>query len=391
MVDIINSSSEDSVCEGAIKVCHTLVSNPALAPLLTHSTEHCLFLTKGLMKWILEGHKNDLDVTLTMMMTLEVSTHLRSQPNRNRAMVAVIDHLLLPTARLVAVFQDDERELVQKLLKEMKSVVSVNLFQNELICMYSETLSILLSKETKAMLSSNVDNLLTLILSAVENELTEVTQCLLREFLSEFSVRFKSHGALHYQMVIVMCHMIDVSILNPKIPSIEKNSLAAQKLKPSNLDKGKQEALLYSILCAVESVSLDLMANVGGVNFSTFLESLGEMLMKTSFKSTHGYKCLQILLSVLPQFMSNLILKGLWDIYCYKNVHEIVASKDALYSTYDDLLCEVLEVCIRLRNIPKMFGKILFGLKENSANLENHQIIPNSLLVYEGKLLFPPR
>ncbi|XP_071515619.1 uncharacterized protein [Panulirus ornatus] len=391
VVDVINSGLEDIVREGAIKVCHTMVSNPTLAPLVTHSSEHCLFLTKGLIKWLLEGHKSDLDVTLTLMMTVEVSSHLRSQPKRNWAMTAVIDHLLLLAARLVVVFLDDDRELVQKLLKEVKMVISTNLFQNELIAMYRDTLSTLLSEETKAVLSSEVDKLLVLILSAIENELVEVSQCLLKEFLNEFLLRFKGHGALHYQIVIVLCHMLDVSIPSPKIPCIEKNSLAAQKLKPSKLDKGKQEALLYSILYVVESSSLDLMANVSGVNFSTWLESLGEMLTSTSPESTHGYKCLRILLAVIPEFMSNCILIRLCDICCYNNVHDIAASKDALYSAYDDLLCEILEVFIKLRNITEMLGKIVFGLNENSASLDNQQIIPDSLLVYEGKLLFPPR
>ncbi|KAG7160257.1 uncharacterized protein LOC121876485 [Homarus americanus] len=391
LVDIINSSSEDSVREAAVKVCHTMMSNLVLAPLITHSHDHCIFLIKGLVNWLLEGHKSDFDVTLTMKMTQEIGTHLQSQPNRVQALVSVVDHLLIPCARLNAAFQDDKREIVQNLLKEVKLVVSMNLFNHELFSVYNGSLHTLFFEETKATLSTDVEKLLLSIRSAVEDEEVQVSQFLLAEFLTEFSIRMKNKHILHYEMLIVLCHMLDVSFPDFKMPSIEKNSLAAQNLKPTKLDKGKQEALLFSILRAVESCSWDFATKVKHVSLSIWLDSLGDMLAKSMPATVQGYKCLHILLIMLPQEMSNHIFKNLMNIYRYTKVSDMAPGMDALYSAYDDLLCETLEVCVKLRNLPKMLSRILIGLKEHKSSLENQKIIPESLLVYEGKLLLPPR
>nr|XP_045617905.1 uncharacterized protein LOC123770265 [Procambarus clarkii]XP_045617906.1 uncharacterized protein LOC123770265 [Procambarus clarkii]XP_045617907.1 uncharacterized protein LOC123770265 [Procambarus clarkii] len=390
LVDIINSSSEDSLREGAIELCHTLLSNPAVAPLVTHSAHHCLSLTKGLINWLIEGHKSDLDVTLTLMASLEVGTHLRIQPDRSSALLSVVDHLLLPHARLNVALKSDEREIVQKLLKEIKLLVFENILHYKLVNQFTTTLSNLFSEETKVSLDTVVEKLLMSIVSAIKTEV-EVSQYLLAEFITEFVVRIKNK-VLHYQMLIVACHMLDVPWPeSKKIPSLEKNSLIGQKLKPSCLAKEKQEALLYSVLSAAESTSIDLTVNVKGMSLKTWLENLGEVLMKTTPETTEGYLCHRTLLKMIPQFMSGLVMKNLWILYCYKKVPHVTRASKVLYAAYDDLLCDVLAVCVSLRNIDNTLRRILSGLREDTASLKNQQIIPDSLLVYEGQLLLPPR
>lgn len=389
LVDIINSSLEDTIRENAIIACHVLLSNPVLAPLITRSAEHCIFLTKGLIQWLVEGHQSDLDVTLTLMATLEAGAHLRIQRDVSNAFLSVIDHFLLPHARLNVVLKNNKREIVQKLLKKINSVVTENLFKSKLVNLFTQSLDVLLSEETKESLSTVVETLLVFVVSAVENESLEISQFLLTKFFSGFSAQFRSK-VLPYQMLIVLCHMLDVSLSRSEIPSLEKNSFAVQKLKSSNIDKEKQEALLFCILNAAESSSMDVTASVRGVSLKQWLENLGETLLKTAPLTPEGYHCLRTLLVMIPQAMSGLILKNLWNI-CFKKVPVMTQSMTALYSAYDDLLCDVLGVCVRMRHIPKTFSRILFGFKKDIAFLENQQIIPDTLLVYEGQLLLPPR
>lgn len=389
MVDVISGSSEDSTREAAVQVCYTMMSSTTLAPVITHSPAHCLSLTKSLIRWLLEGHKSHEEVTLTKMMLAEVGIHLRSQSDRNLAMASVIDNLLIPSARLVVYFEEDQRKVVQQLLMDMKELITRNLFHKELLPVYSNSLATVFSEETKEDLSSNLEKLLLTIISAFEKEPLEVTQYLLREFFQSFSYRFKNQEGLYFQMFLLFCHILNVSLPKTKVSSVLQNSLAAQKLKPLGLQKEKQEALLYSVLLAIDSASLDLTKSLQGITLGVWLENLGRHLVKDSPVSPYGYKCFHLLLAAVPQAISPIILKNIWCIYCYSD--NTTMSQDALYLSYDELLCKVLEVYIKRQNVPDLLGKLLSGWKHNSYKLENQMIIPDSLIIYEGKMVIPPQ
>lgn len=386
LVDVINSNSDTVLREKAVSVCHSLMSNPVLAPLVTHSLGHCLLLSKGLLTWVLEDHIDDLSVSIATVMILEVGTRLQSHLDRMRVMTNVTEHLLLPSARLAVSAKDDERKVMQELLKELKSLISTSLFHSELINYYNNAF-ILLFSEAKAVLTDDVVKFLQLIVSYIENEPVEVMQFLLGEIYLQFMTKFKAQKNLHCQMLVVLCHALGITVQNPKVPSIVENSFAAQKLRAFNIDAKKKEVLLYSLLCIIQDASLNIIKD-GDVDI--FLKGLGEILVMTAPVSCEGYKCLQVLLAVIPQFMSNLIMKSVWNIYCCKTPDNTALMGD-LYSAYDDLLCNVLEVCVRLRNLPKMFEKMLSAMKEKSSDLKNQEIIPEALHAHEERLIFPPR
>ena len=362
------------------------MSNPVLAPLVTHSHGHCLLLSKGLITWLLEGHTDDLSVAIATVMIREVGMRLQSQLDKMKVMTNVTEHLLLPSARLAVSLKDNEEEKVKELLKEMKSLIATSLFHSELVHYYNNAFTLLFS-ETKAVLTDEVIKFLQVIVSHIECEPVEVMQYLLGEIYFQFMMKFKAQKNLHCQMLVVLCHALGIAIKNPKVPSIIENSFAAQKLTVFDINAKKKEVLLHSLLCIIQDVSMNI-AKDGDVDI--LLKSVGETLVMTAPVTCEGYKCLQILLALIPQFMSNLIIKSVWNIYCCKTPDNIESVGD-LYSIYDDLLCKVLEVCVRLRNLPKMFEKMLSAMKEKSSELKNQDIIPESLHVQKERLIFPPR
>lgn len=388
---VINGNSEDIILEAAVQVCHTMMCDTTLAPLIVHSSKTLsLTLTESLARWLIAGHRSDLDIRLTKMMVGEVCIHLRNQLDRGSAMTAIVDHILVPSARLLVALENDEREIVQQFMKEMKELITSYLFNGKLHAVYVSSLTALYSEEAKQELPKCVKSLLLSLISAAENEPVEITRCLVSELLYNFSVLFKNQYRNYLKIVILVCHLLGLPVPNTTISSALENSHTAQELKPLCLQKEKQEVLLYSILKCVDSVWLDLAVELDGLTLAEWFKMLGQKLITTSLVSQHGYKCLHILLAANPQDTSALILKNLWSIYC-SDANTGLDADDAVYSAYDELLCELLEVCLKLHKLPQMLDSILSGLNGDSVNLENHLIIPASLLVFEGKMLLPPR
>ncbi|KAK8399199.1 hypothetical protein O3P69_003369 [Scylla paramamosain] len=386
LVDVINSSADTALREKAVIVCHCLMSNPVLAPLVTHSLSHCLLLCKGLIAWLLEGHLGDANVAVTSLLIGEVGTRLQSHLDKVKVMTSVTGHLLLSSARLAVSARADERKEMQDLLKELKSLLATSLFHSELVKNYSTAFTLIFS-ETKAILNDKIIEFLQVIVSYIESEPVEVMQFLLAQIFSLFMMKFKAHKIMHCQLLVVLCHALGITIQNPKVPSLVQNSFAAQKLRISYINGRKKEVLLYSLMCVLQDASLNITKD-GDIDL--VLKSVGETLVKAAPVCSAGYKCLQVLLALIPQFMSNLIMKNVWNIYCCKTPDNTAAVEE-LYSSYDDLLCGVLEVCVKLRNLPKMFEKMLSALKEKSAELKDHVIIPESLHAHQERLIFPPR
>lgn len=384
-MDVINIDSNTELRGKAVSVCHSLMTNPVLASLVTHSLGRCLLLSKGLIMWLLEGNTDDLSVTIATMMITEVATRLQAHVDKVNVMSNVSEHLLLPSAKLAVAMKGDDRKQIQELLKEIQSLITTSLFHGELINHYNSAFTLLFS-EAKAVLTDDFVNFLQLIVTYIESEPVEVSQCILGEVYRQFLVKFKAQTNLHCQMLIVLCHSLGITLQNPKLPSIVAKSFSAQKLRALNTSEEKKEVLLYSLLHVIQEASLNIPKDG---DMDILLKSLGELLVATSPVSVEGYKSLQALLILIPQFMSNLILKNMWNIYCCKTPNSSDA-KGELHATYDDLLCEVLVVCVRLRNMPKMFEKMLAALKDESANLKN-QTIPESLEAQEGRSVFPPR
>lgn len=385
LVDVININSNTELRGKAVSVCHSLMTNPVLAPLVTHSLGRCLLLSKGLITWLLEGNTDDLSVTSATMMITKVGARLQAHVDKVNVMSSVSEHLLLPSAKLAVAMKGDGRKQMQELLKEIQSLITTSLFHGELINHYNNAFTLLFS-EAKAVLTDDFVKFLQLIVTYIESEPVEVSQCILGEVYRQFLMKFKAQTNLHCQMLIVLCHSLGITLQNPKLPSIVAKSFSAQKLRALNTSEEKKEVLLYSLLHVIQEASLNIPKDG---DMDILLKSLGELLVATSPVSVEGYKSLQALLVLIPQFMSNLILKNMWNIYCCKTPNSSDA-KGELHAAYDDLLCEVLVVCVRLRNMPKMFEKMLAALKDESANLKN-QTIPESLEAQEGRSVFPPR
>lgn len=367
-------------------MCQCLTSNPVLAPLVTHSLSHCLLLSKGLIAWLLEGHSGDTSVAVTSVLIGEVVTRLQSHLDKVKVMTSITEHLLLPSARLAVIAKDDERKEMQDLLKEMKSLIATSLFHSEILKKYNSAFTLLFS-ETKAVLNDEIIGFLQTVVSYIESEPVEVMQFLLVQIFSLFIMRFKAQKTLNCQLLVVLCHALGITIQNPKVPSLVHNSFVAQKLRASDVDDKKKEVLLYHLLCTLRDSSLIIVKDE---DIDLLLKGVGETLVKAAPVSSAGYKCLQVLLAVCPLFMSNLITKNMWNIYCCKTPNNI-ATLGELYCSYDDLLCEILEVCVNLRNLHKMLEKMLSAVKEERAQLKDHEIIPESLHAHQEKLILPPR
>ncbi|XP_045129896.1 uncharacterized protein LOC123515415 isoform X2 [Portunus trituberculatus] len=386
LVDVINSSADTALREKAVMICHCLMSNPLLAPLVTHSLNHCLLLSKGLVAWLLEGHMGDANVAVAAMLIGEVGSRLQSHADKGKVMTSVTEHLLLPSARLAVSARDDERKEMQDLLKEMKLLIATSLFHTELLDNYKNAFMIIFS-ETKARVTHKIISLLQVIASYIESEPIEVMQHLLAETLYEFMMKFRTYKTLHCQLLVVLCHALGITINNPKVPSLVQDTFISQKLRPSVIDERKKEVLLHSLLCVIQNIPIHFVRD-GDIDL--LLKGVGEILVNAVPVSSAGYKCLQVLLAIVPTFMSNLIVQNVWDIYCCKSPDN-TASVGELYSSYEELLCKVLEVCVRLRNLPRMFEKMFSALKTKSEQLKDQEIIPESLHAHQERLIFPPR
>ncbi|KAK4310865.1 hypothetical protein Pmani_017598 [Petrolisthes manimaculis] len=392
LVDIINSRAEDTVLESALDVCGILLKNPALAPLITHSPAYCFLLCKGVIKWLLEGHTRDQDVVLATTLILEASTHIRSQSDKSVAMLLVLSHLFVPYYRLLAMYKDDERSPIQQLLKEIRDVVYKSLLQRTLVHSYASVLGAYNAEEKFTGMSNDVEKLFVEICGVLESEAVEVAQCMLSEFISEFLTEYKKI-ILQYPFLGLLCHMLGVNAGNNKLARPIKYGIVVHKLKIRGLNKKRQEALLYSIFLALESASIDWKESFeedGKEDLSTWLEALCEKLLMSPPNTVQGFKCYEILLHIQPQPVSDLLLSRLFNLHSFSNPGTEDTTQ-ACYSAYDDLMCEVLDTCVKLRNLPKLFSKMIEGLKEMSTKLNNLHILPESLIIYEGELLFPPR
>lgn len=145
---------------------------------------------------------------------------------------------------------------------------------------------------------------------------------------------------------------------------------------------------------AVENVHFNHDAKLDIIAPNRWLQNLADLIMKHGLQTASGYKCLQTVLHVNPKNTVNLILNNFCSIVRSMGKTdscEIVKS-NSLHSASDDLLCDVLQVYCQLREVPSMFVSILKSLfKVRTWVSQKCNIMPESLHVYEGNLLFPPR
>lgn len=394
----MSSTCEDSTQPSAVRVCWAIMSNPAMAPVISHNPAHCFTLARGLASWILEGHRSDEDIEFAQKVIRELEIHLRSQADRKSGMRSVVEHLLLPMARLNATFKENENPNVKKLVTNYKMTVTVTLFESELLRHYEMTLDALFAKESKATMSEEVKMLFETLISAIENEPVEVASCLLSDVFSQFIYKYHNQPLLHFKFLIVLCYLIGLSPSKTMGSSVIANSIVGHIIKPPDISQTRKERLLLSLLKVVEFKSLDLSMKLGIESLKAWL---GKVMHKQLFQppaSTSGFKCFSTLIAILPQMMANLAVKSynllLGSTKSKKTdtpSDDPTESKEAMYLAFEDLFCEILNVYDQLRDIPKLIEGILQGLKNKPTLLSGRAVVSESLIIYEGHLLLPPR
>lgn len=397
-MNLVSSSYEDGPQPSAVRVCWAIMSNPTLAPLIVRNTAHCLTLAQGLASWILKGHKSDEDIELAQKVIRELEMSLRSQLDHKYGMNSVLEHLLLPMARLAAAFKEDKNQNVKLLVVNYRMTVTVNLFENELMQDYKMTLEALFTKESEAVVPKEIKAFFAALVSAIKDEPVEVASCMISDVFSQFIYKYQNQQKLHFQLLVVLCYLIGVSPSKSSGSHVLADSIAKLKIKPPDISQAKTERILLSLLEVVESKSLDLSSKLGMDTLKAWLGKLVYKQLLHPLASSSGFKCFSILMAILPQVVANMVIKKYNLLFASTEKEETktpdtdrLCSKEAMYQAFEDLVCEVLKVYDQLRDVPGLVNGMLQGITNKQSVLSGKAVVPDSIIIYEGNLLIPPR
>ncbi|CAL4067738.1 unnamed protein product, partial [Meganyctiphanes norvegica] len=272
------------------------------------------------------------------------------------------------------------------------------MFERELLELYKQSLLTLLATENKAVLKGVGEKFFTVLGSALAEESLEVNEFLIDHFLKNFMIKYKSDSSLLYQMIVVLIHMLGIKWKCEKGPCVEANSLAGQKLAPAVLYDEAKFQLLLTVLRVFESVSVDLSCHLSELSFADWLQNLSMHLLQEKQPSSNAYKCLQTIMAISPTLLTSKVEIVFANIICCKKESNYVSSDfelkksvEALDNAYDSLMCAILDTFIKLRSVPKLYSKLLNGIKEKRSYLFNKpNILPQTPLEFENGLLLPP-
>ncbi|XP_068225438.1 uncharacterized protein [Palaemon carinicauda] len=389
------ANADCSIQSYAVRITYILLKNPRLSPMVTYRPVHCLILLEGVIKWILRDHRQDRNITLALMLTEEIGSFMKSNTDNKASISSVMHHVFLPYVRLCSTLKSIDVENVNKLICELKHLLALCLFNEATKQLYVDILSVLFSEETKVSLPEDGSRIFSSLITFINNEPIEISKHLLFEFLSSFTIAYKNYGDMSHRMNILLCFVIGVSVKGSEILAINKNNLACQQIAAQQCSHEKQEALLLSLLLAVKDLHFSHDVTLKAISPKRWLNNLGDLIIKHMLCTAYGVKCLQTLLQISPKDMVDLILNNFCAIVhkCINDTsdsdHQDTA-KD-LSSATDDLLCDVLEVYSQLREAPNMLVNILHSLLKMPKAIANCTIVPESLYIYDGNLLLPPR
>ncbi|XP_066985984.1 uncharacterized protein [Macrobrachium rosenbergii] len=389
------ANADCSVQSYAVRITYILLQNPRLSPMVTHRPVHCLILLQGVIRWIIKDHRQDTNVNLALMLTQEIGSFMKSDNDKKASISSVIEHVFLPYVRLCSTSKTEDCENMKKLLCELKQLLSLSLFDETSKQMYMDILSVLFSEETKVSLPEDGSQIFSSLIMFINNEPVELCKHLLYEFLTSFSIAYKNYNDMNHRMTIVLCFIIGVSVKGSNILAINKNNLACQQIIAQQCNHHKQEALLLSVLVAVKDLHFNHDVTLKSICPKRWLNNLSDLIIKHLLWTASGVQCLQTLLQISPKDMVDLILNNFCTIV-HKCISDTVNSDDYdtskdLASATDDLLCDVLQVYSQLREAPSMLINILHSLLKMPKAIAKCTIIPESLYIYDGKLLLPPR
>ncbi|XP_064107993.1 uncharacterized protein LOC135216548 [Macrobrachium nipponense] len=388
------ANADSSVQTYAVRITYILLQNPRLSPMVTHRPVHCLILLEGVIKWIMNDHRQDKNVSLALMLTKEIGSFMKSDNDRKASISSVMDHVFLPYVRLCSTSNTEDCENMKKLLFELKQLLSFGLFNETSKEMYMDILSVLFSEETKVTLPADGSQIFSSLIMFINSEPVELCKHLLYEFLTSFAVAYKNCKDMNHRMTIVLCFIIGVSVKGSNILAINKNNLACQQITAQQCSYQKQEALLLSVLVAVKDLHFNHDVTLKSIGPKRWMNNLADLLIKHMLRTASGVQCLQTLLQISPKDVVDLILNNFSPIVkCVSNAvnpDDYDTSKD-LASATDDLLCEVLQVYSQLQEAPSMLVNILHSLLKMPKGIGKRTIIPESLYIYDGTLLLPPR
>ncbi|XP_076043186.1 uncharacterized protein LOC143026525 [Oratosquilla oratoria] len=367
-----------SVREKAVGVCGVLAASPHLSHLLT--PQFSPTITSSVFLWIYDENLCDENMILAQTLVKDVDSHLHGQGSK--AIEIVVEHLLLQAAKLISKLNVEKTNVAKKLIDEIERVLASHLFNKDVKNLYSTMLGTILCKESKKLLPRAMQKLLTLIISAVTSEDAETVICLLNLVYGNFVHRYKQEAVLQYQMFVAVCHILGFASVDENHICVDNNSLAGNQLSSQErLEPDVQETLLSSVLSIAREAKIDVTTEINGVSLNVWLKGMLSVFIKRPPVTVHGYGCVQNALAYSPM----IIIEQISNFF---SVVLLCEKTDAMYDSFDSLLCDILDVYVRLRLVPKLYSVILMSLQENKSKLEAVHVVPGPA---KTDFLLPPR